>query len=147
MRGRPITAHQREFGQRMAKNPRRIEAVQASEALREHLRRQLTKHGLARHPLYGTWTGMMSRCYNPDARGYEDYAGRGIKVCAAWHDVTSFITWIDANLGPRPTEGRWTLDRTDNDGDYEPGNVRWADSYMQAGNKRPMRPRKRKLQA
>jgi hypothetical protein len=68
---------------------------------------------------------MMQRCYYESHPGFSRYGGRGIVVCERWHDVRLFIEDIDRDLGPRP-EG-YTLDRwPDNDGNYEPGNVRWA---------------------
>ncbi len=92
-----------------------------------------TIHGLSRHPLYRTWQSMRQRCENPRAKDYPRYGGRGITVCAGWRDVTAFITWIEANIGPRP-DGM-TLDRADNDGNYEPGNMRWATRKQQAANR------------
>ena len=80
---------------------------------------------------------MLNRCENPDSRSYGNYGGRGISVYPDWHDVTAGVAWIDAKLGPRP-EG-CSLDRIDNDGNYEPGNVRWATALQQAGNRRTRR--------
>ena len=91
-------------------------------------------HGLTRHLLYGTWTQMLRRCENKRHKQFKDYGGRGIRVCDGWHDVRLFIADIERDLGPRP-DGM-TLDRVDNDGNYEPGNVRWATSYEQRANRR-----------
>jgi hypothetical protein len=100
------------------------------------------RHNLSRHPLYGIWKGMLNRCENPGNSRYPGYGGRGITVCPEWHDVAVFIAWIEKNLGHRP-EGRlpggqpvYTLDRIDNDGNYEPGNVQWSDRIQQARNRR-----------
>ena len=108
------------------------------EADREYMRRKrgntenvkpVRRHGLTKHPLWNTWHMMMQRCYNPNATRYTRYGGRGIGVCPEWHDVVAFISWIEANLGPRPAG--MTLDRLDNEGDYEPGKVRWATAKEQ----------------
>ena len=102
-----------------------------------------TTHGLSRHPLYQAWAKMMKRCHDEHDRAYRNYGGRGIQVYEPWHDVRSYIAWGEANLGSRPgglTAKGWpefTLDRTDNDGNYEPGNVQWADWTQQRVNQRP----------
>lgn len=81
---------------------------------------------------------MIARCENPSDHNYPGYGGRGIAVCADWRDPSVFIAWIEANLGPRP-DGM-SLDRwPDNDGDYEPGNVRWATAAQQRANQGPRR--------
>ena len=90
-------------------------------------------HGLSGHDRYAAWGQMVSRCENPSNEQYKDYGGRGIKVCPEWHDVATFIADIERLIGPRP-DGM-TLDRIDNNGNYEQGNVRWADSWQQAHNK------------
>ncbi len=76
---------------------------------------------------------MLQRCEDSGCKSYPRYGGRGIAVCAEWHDVVAFIAWIEANLGQRQ-EGL-TLDRIDNDGNYEPGNVRWATRSQQQRNR------------
>lgn len=94
------------------------------------------KHGLAvanknRHPLFGLWKRMRQRCRDAGCDDFKDYGGRGIKVCARWDDFAAFLK----DMGPRPTP-KHTLDRKDNDGDYEPGNVRWATPLEQARHTR-----------
>jgi len=89
-------------------------------------------HG--RHPLYGTWCNMMTRCYNPSYSGWDNYGGRGITVCRRWHDPALFIQDIEQLIGPRPPG--LTLDRINNNRGYEPGNVRWASRTEQNRNSR-----------
>jgi DNA-binding phage protein len=74
---------------------------------------------------------MKQRCSNPKAQKFADYGGRGIRVCARWATFDAFI----ADVGPRPSP-RHSLGRKDNDGNYEPGNVRWETLEEQRGNSR-----------
>lgn len=87
-------------------------------------------------PTYQSWAAMKARCLNPGRAKYADYGGRGIKVCDRW--LGSFSNFL-ADMGERP-EGM-TLDRIDNDGDYGPGNVRWATPKEQRANQRPKKRR------
>jgi hypothetical protein len=95
--------------------------------------RNLT-HGMTHHPLFGTWYRMVDRCENPGYKQFRDYGGRGIRVCGRWHDVRLFAADIEQLLGPRPAS--MTLDRINNNGNYEPGNVRWATWTQQNANRR-----------
>lgn len=85
-----------------------------------------------RTPEYGSWSGMNKRCHNPNNRAYPDYGGRGIQVCPEWRE--SFEAFY-AHIGPKPGPG-YSVDRINNDGNYEPGNVRWATAKEQANNRR-----------
>ena len=88
------------------------------------------------HPLYKTWGMIHQRCYNPNHTSYDNYGGRGIKMCDEWKDsFVTFSNYIEKELGPRP-DG-YTLDRINPDGDYAPGNIRWADHSTQMHNRRP----------
>lgn len=96
---------------------------------------QYIKHGMANTPTYHSWRGIMQRCYNPNAEGYERYGGAGIIIFKPWHDFATFV----AAVGERP-KGDYSIDRFPNPlGNYEPGNVRWATSKEQARNRRNTR--------
>jgi hypothetical protein len=90
-------------------------------------------HGMYGSPEYTTWASMIQRCQNSNNRRYKDYGGRGIKVCQRW--LASFEEFF-ADMGKRPEAT--SIDRIDVNGDYEPGNCRWATAKQQASNKRPL---------
>ena len=95
------------------------------------------RHGLSDSPEHYIWASMIQRCTNPRAKQYQDYGGRGIRVCERWTIFENFF----ADMGPRPEgthpSGRaiFTIDRKDNDGDYSPDNCVWATYTQQARNK------------
>jgi hypothetical protein len=82
-------------------------------------------HRMSRSPEHRTWCGMIQRCTNPERERYNRYGGRGIRVCDEWRGPNGFASFY-AHVGPRPSS-KHSIDRyPDNDGDYCPGNVRWA---------------------
>jgi hypothetical protein len=100
---------------------------------------QADKHGYARStepliPEYRTWLGMKTRCFNPRVKEYPRYGGRGIGMCERWR--VSFPNFL-SDMGFRPS-AKHSIDRfPDNNGNYEPGNCRWATAKQQQSNTRP----------
>lgn len=92
-----------------------------------------TKHGLARDggrsKEWYAWWFMIQRCTNKNNISYPHYGGRGIVVCERWKDPVAFVS----DMGPKPSP-KHSLDRIDNDGNYEPSNCRWATRTQQARN-------------
>lgn len=95
---------------------------------RENAANNIT-HGMHNTPLYKVWTSMVQRCTNPKVQFYSRYGGRGIKVCDRWKKFENFL----ADMGERP-EGM-TIDRIDNDGDYEPSNCKWVTHQQNCNNR------------
>lgn len=89
-------------------------------------------HGKSKTRTYQSWARMKARCYNPNHDKYEYWGGRGITVCERW--LNSFENFL-ADIGEKPIG--LTLERTDNSGNYEPGNCRWATMKEQRANQRP----------
>lgn len=101
-----------------------------------HPNRTQTPKGFAlQHQIeYRCYTSMKTRCYNKNCPPYHNYGGRGIKVCDRWLGPNGFLNFIN-DMGKRPSEN-FSLDRINNNGDYEPNNCRWTDNKTQGNNRR-----------
>ena len=100
---------------------------------RDYMSKRQKIHGKRNTRIYNIWTQMKKRCYNKNFTYYKDYGGRGIEVCEEWkNNFQAFDKWAMQN-GYRDD---LMIDRIDNDGNYEPSNCRWVDTYEQSNNKR-----------
>lgn len=91
------------------------------------------KHGISRTPTWYSWAGMIERATSDKYKQYKDYKGRGIGVCSRWSCNRGFLNFFE-DMGLKPKG--MTLDRINNDGNYEPGNCKWSTYSEQARNKR-----------
>lgn len=90
-------------------------------------------HRMTKDPIYKLWLSMKYRCTKPSNPRWKDYGGRGIKICERWMSFENF----QADMSPRPSPAH-TVDRKNNNGDYEPDNCRWATQHEQSLNKRSL---------
>ncbi len=120
------------LGWLLSRKQRGLSGVASCGCLR---RERLKTHGMTDTPEWCAWSNMKSRCYCESSREYPHYGGRGITVCDKWRDDFEAF-FADVGLRPSP---EYSLDREKVNGNYEPGNVRWATDLEQNRNRRPMK--------
>jgi hypothetical protein len=109
-----------------------LQSEVATTVLRKNTLLRTDLHGMSKWPEWGIWSRMKQRCNNPKDPKYHRYGGRGIKVCERWEN--SFKNFL-FDMGRRPSK-RYSIDRIDNDGNYEKANCKWSSAKAQARNTR-----------
>lgn len=106
-----------------------------SEKSAKRAREVFRTHGMTQHPRYNSWRGMINRCQNPDDAAYRHYGARGISVAEEWRgSPENFIAWAEQQ--EHCNNKKFSLDRIDVNGNYEPSNCRFADNSTQGLNRR-----------
>lgn len=100
----------------------------------ENTKKANSRHGQSNTYLHNAWRAMQARCDNPKTRNYGNYGGRGISFSPLWRGSDGFVLFAE-HIGQRPTP-KHSVDRINTNGNYEPGNVRWATSSQQSRNTR-----------
>lgn len=119
----------------VVEKPSRLERFCGMSCASTYRNKNRPQHRMSKSPEYYTWSGMIGRCYCVTGKDYKRYGARGVTVCSRW--LESFETFYK-DMGPKPSS-RHSLDRINNNGNYEPTNCRWATPKEQSRNRRTNR--------
>lgn len=121
-----------------ANNLRMNNTISCGCYCREQTSKACKTHGLSQSRIYHTWLHVKDRCLNPSNNVFRHYGGRGITICQEWKDnFQAFYNYVSKL--PHFGEKGYSIDRINNDGNYEPGNVRWATQSEQNKNRRKVK--------
>ena len=125
-----IHGHSRKGKKRTDEQNRKISKTRIKNEVAKGKKNPSYKHGMNKTRLYEIWQGIKSRCLNPNKKRFKDYGGRGITICPEWLEFIPFMDWSLSN----GYQEDLTIDRIENDGNYEPNNCQWL-TYIENNRK------------
>lgn len=115
---------------------REPETIRCKTCAGKAISEKIKTHGETKNYLFRTWENMRRRCYDKNMTNYKYWGGRGVRVHQPWRDsYVEFAAYVRSTIGERPSEDH-SIDRIENDGNYEPGNIKWSTRKEQSNNRR-----------